>query len=119
MVSVDRLDYTARALKSGCSRWRGCLSGGQKSEKLPVFVQIASPSRERIDRYREFGERIRRCVDRINARFGAGGRPPVVFINRHCQPPEIFRYYRAADICYVSSLHDGMNLVAKEFVVPR
>jgi trehalose 6-phosphate synthase len=118
VVSVDRLDYT-KGIEERLLTLEKVLERWPKSEELPVFVQIASPSRVRIDRYREFGERIRGCVDRINARFGAGGRLPVVFINRHCEPPEIFRYYRAADICYVSSLHDGMNLVAKEFVAAR
>ncbi len=118
VVSVDRLDYT-KGIEERLLTLERVLERWPKSEAPPVFVQIASPSRVRIDRYREFGDRIRGCVDRINTRFGAGGRPPVVFINRHCQPPEIFRYYRAADICYVSSLHDGMNLVAKEFVAAR
>ena len=55
----------------------------------------------------------------MNQRFGREGYQPVVLFDRHCEPPEIFRLYRAADVCYVSSLHDGMNLVAKEFVSAR
>ena len=82
-------------------------------------MQVAAPSRVRIDRYREFGDRIRAEVDRINARFSDGRCLPVVLIDEHREPPEVFRYYRAADACYVSSLHDGMNLVAKEFVSAR
>ena len=59
-------------------------------------------------------------ASRINDRFGHGGRGPVVLLARfHHDPPDVFRLYRAADLCYVSSLHDGMNLVAKEFVAPR
>src|SRR6202008_4130406 len=52
-------------------------------------------------------------------RFAHGKYEPVPLLHRHCEPPEVFRLYRAADICYVSSLHDGMNLVAKEFVSAR
>jgi trehalose 6-phosphate synthase len=82
-------------------------------------VLVGEPSRVEIDSYRELGDRVRAEVDRINARFGSGGAPSVVFLNRHCEPPEVFRLYRAADVCYVSSLHDGMNLVAKEYVAAR
>src|SRR5262249_39408999 len=56
---------------------------------------------------------------RINARFGQDGYKPILLLRSHHEPPEVFRYYRAADLCYVSSLHDGMNLVAKEFVAAR
>src|SRR5690606_5736686 len=84
-----------------------------------AFVLIGAPSRVRIDRYREYGLKIRAQVDRINQRFGGDGSPRVILIDRHCEPPEVFRIYRAADVCYVSSLHDGMNLVAKEFVSAR
>jgi trehalose 6-phosphate synthase len=91
-----------------------------RDSAAPVAIlQVAAPSRDLIDRYREFGDRVRVQVDRLNARFGQRRDRPVILLNRHCEPPEIFRYYRAADICYVSSLHDGMNLVAKEFVAAR
>ena len=56
---------------------------------------------------------------RINERFASGGYRPVILRRAHHEPPTVFRYYRAADVCYVSSLHDGMNLVAKEFVAAR
>jgi trehalose 6-phosphate synthase len=80
---------------------------------------VAAPSCICIERYREFGEKVRSEVDRLNQRFGRQGYRPVVMFNRHYEPPEVFRLYRAADICYVSSLHDGMNLVAKEFIAAR
>ena len=82
-------------------------------------MQVGAPSRTRIARYREFGDRIRAQVERLNARFARDGYQPVTLIDRHCEPPEVFELYRAADVCYVSSLHDGMNLVAKEFVAAR
>ncbi len=56
---------------------------------------------------------------RINERFGNGSYRPIILMRAHHQPSTVFRYYRAADTCYVSSLHDGMNLVAKEFVAAR
>jgi trehalose-6-phosphate synthase len=90
----------------------------RKTEPL-VFIQVAAPSRVAIDRYREFGDRVRGLVDRINRRFGDEDYRPIALLDRHHQPSEVFRYYRAADVCYVSSLHDGMNLVAKEFVAAR
>jgi trehalose 6-phosphate synthase len=62
---------------------------------------------------------VDRVAARINERFGAGSYRPIVLLRSHHEPPQVFRYYRAADLCYVSSLHDGMNLVAKEFVAAR
>jgi len=69
--------------------------------------------------YRELADRVDGHAARINARFGAGRYRPVVLLPAHHEPPDVFRHYRAADLCYVSSLHDGMNLVAKEFVAAR
>ncbi|MGE3176671.1 MAG: trehalose-6-phosphate synthase [Vicinamibacterales bacterium] len=118
VVSVDRLDYTKgieerlRTCERTLERW----SGGTQQI---AFVQVGAPSRTRIERYQEFGARVRREVARINARFGTPGHTPVVLADRHYEPHEVFRLYRAADVCYVSSLHDGMNLVAKEFVAAR
>ncbi len=118
VVSVDRLDYTKgieerlRAFEHVLERWQG-------PPGTLAFLQVGAPSRVRIDRYREFGERVRREVGRINARFGQHGFEPVALADRHYEPPEVFRLYRAADVCYVSSLHDGMNLVAKEFASAR
>lgn len=118
VVSVDRLDYTKgieerlRTYERALERW------GTRAEPL-AFVQVGAPSRTRIERYREFGARVRQEVARINERFGSTGCTPVVLADRHYEPHEVFRLYKAADACYVSSLHDGMNLVAKEFVAAR
>ncbi len=118
LVCIDRLDYTKgfeeRLLSFG--RLLESLSG---SDRKPVLLQVAAPSRHLIDRYREFSERVALHVDALNDRFADGVYRPVLFVNRHCDRAEIVRYYRAADLCYVSSLHDGMNLVAKEFVAAR
>jgi len=76
-------------------------------------------SRSIIERYQQLHEAIQALAARINARFGQGEYQPVIFRPSHHEPPTVYRYYRAADVCYVSSLHDGMNLVAKEFVSAR
>jgi trehalose 6-phosphate synthase len=84
-----------------------------------TFVQVAAPSRTLIERYRHLNERVEEIATRINQRFGQGRYRPIVLQRSHHEPPAVFKYYRAADLCYVSSLHDGMNLVAKEFVAAR
>jgi trehalose 6-phosphate synthase len=115
---VDRLDYT----KGIAERF---LAVERLLERRPDllgrfwFVQIAAPSRTLIDRYRIFGEEVQALAARINARFTRVVPPPIVLLYEHHDPDDVFRFYRAADLCYVSSLHDGMNLVAKEFVSAR
>ena len=84
-----------------------------------TFVQLAAPSRTVIPAYRELNDRVEALAARVNDRFARDGWLPIVLLRRHHEPPAIFRMYRAADLCYVSSLHDGMNLVAKEFVAAR
>jgi trehalose-6-phosphate synthase len=82
-------------------------------------VQIGAPSRTHILRYKNFLDEVSAEAERINARFQAGRWKPIVFLKRHHSHQEIARFYRAASVCLVTSLHDGMNLVAKEFVVSR
>jgi len=117
-VGVDRVDYTKGILE----RFRGI---ERLIEEHPVyqrrftFVQIGAPSRTDIDRYRQFLDEVSAEADRINARFQTGKWKPIVFLKRHHSHQEIARYYKAASVCLVTSLHDGMNLVAKEFVAAR
>jgi trehalose 6-phosphate synthase len=117
-VGVDRLDYTKGILER-------FLAVERLLERFPqyrgrfFFLQAASPSRTSIETYRRLGEDVEALAARINERFGAGGRGPIVLHHRHSEPADVVRAYRAADLCYVSSLHDGMNLVAKEFVSAR
>ncbi|MBL8743282.1 MAG: trehalose-6-phosphate synthase, partial [Myxococcales bacterium] len=84
-----------------------------------AFAQLAAPSRTRIDRYRELNERVDALAESINERWGSEGYKPIILFRAHHEPPTVFRFLRAANLCYVSSLHDGMNLVAKEFVAAR
>jgi len=83
------------------------------------FAQLAAPSRTKIERYKQLNESVELLAERINRRFGKQGYRPIILFPSHHEPPEVFRFFRAADLCYVSSLHDGMNLVAKEFVAAR
>ena len=117
-VGVDRLDYT----KGIIERFRGVERFLEKNPfyiKHFTFVQIGAPSRSSIPRYQDFTAEVEREAARINERFGANGWKPIALLIRHHSHSEILPYYRAADLCMVTSLHDGMNLVAKEFVAAR
>jgi trehalose 6-phosphate synthase len=118
VVSVDRMDYT-KGMEERLLTIERTLERWPQSGPPLAFAQVGAPSRVRIDRYREFGDRVRSEVVRLNARFGGDRYRPVHLIDRHCEPAEVFTLYRAADACYISSLHDGMNLVAKEFIAAR
>jgi trehalose 6-phosphate synthase len=84
-----------------------------------TFVQIGAPSRDQIKRYQDLMIEVEQETDRINQRFKTDSWKPIVFIRRHLSHEEIQPYYRQADFCMVTSLHDGMNLVAKEYVASR
>ncbi len=117
-IGVDRMDYTKgieermRAVERLLElkpEWVGKFS----------FIQIAAPTRVRIEEYRAYEMRVRELATRINQRFPEATHPPIILKAEHHQPDQIFEYYRGADVCVVTSLHDGMNLVAKEFVSAR
>ena len=117
-VGVDRVDYTKGILE----RFRGIelfFELYPSYQRHFTFVQIGAPSRTNIDRYQTLLDEVAAEADRINARFQAGRWKPIVFLKRHHSHQEISRFYRAASLCLVTSLHDGMNLVAKEFVASR
>jgi trehalose 6-phosphate synthase len=117
-VGVDRLDYTKGILERFMAierllelepRWLGKFS----------FLQVAAPSRSSIDEYQNLEARVRALAERINARFGKDGYQPIILKIEHHDAAQVYELYRAAELCYVSSLHDGMNLVAKEYVAAR
>ncbi len=117
-VGVDRIDYTKGIEER-------LLAVERLFERHPelvgkfTFIQLGAPSRTKIAAYGDLNDQIAALAERIQKRFGREGWTPVVFHRAHHEPHTVFRYYRAADLCYVSSLHDGMNLVAKEFVAAR
>jgi trehalose 6-phosphate synthase len=117
-VGVERLDYTKGILERFLAverllelqpEWVGAWS----------FLQIAAPSRSKIEEYQQFTQQVIALADRINQRFGRDGYRPIHLKIEHHDPQDVMTYYRGADFCIVSSLHDGMNLVAKEFVAAR
>jgi trehalose 6-phosphate synthase len=117
-VGVDRVDYTKGILERLLAVERFLEKYPQYHGKFS-FIQIGAPSRTRIKRYHDFLEEVDAEAARINARFQAGKWKPIVFRKRHHTHAEVDRFYRAADLCLVTSLHDGMNLVAKEYVASR
>jgi len=117
-VGVDRLDYT-KGVEERFLAVENLLEKHPEFQGRFSFVQLAAPSRTLIERYRQLNESVEKVATRINERFGQGSYRPIILLRSHHEPPTVFRYYRAADVCYVSSLHDGMNLVAKEFVAAR
>ena len=117
-VGVDRVDYT----KGITERFRAVerfLEKYPSYRKEFTFVQIGSPSRTSIKRYQDLTNEVLAEADRINRRYQTTDWKPIVFLNRQHSHAEILPYYQTADLCLVSSLHDGMNLVAKEFVASR
>jgi alpha,alpha-trehalose-phosphate synthase [UDP-forming] len=117
-LGVDRLDYT----KGIVSRFQAIEHFLEKYPEYQgrfCFVQIAVPSRTQIDEYRQVKEQVEIHVERINERFGSDTRKPIHYRYEHLEPSELVVYYRMADFAMVSSLHDGMNLVAKEFVASQ
>jgi trehalose 6-phosphate synthase len=117
-VGVDRLDYT-KGLEERMGAVERLLERSPALRGRFTFVQLAAPSRTGIERYRKYERAVEAAVDRVNRRFGRGSYRPVHLLRAHHDSASIRRCYRAADVCYVSSLHDGMNLVAKEFVAAR
>ena len=118
-VGVDRIDYT-KGIEERLLAVERLLEVAPELQGRFVFIQLGAPSRTVIERYRELNDSVVNLVARINKRFGSGdGYQPILFARAHHEPSTVFRYLRAADLCYVSSLHDGMNLVAKEFVAAR
>lgn len=117
-VGIERFDYTKGiidrmkaidTLLHEHPEWKGQF----------VFVQVAAPTRSKLATYRQLQEEAEALAHEINARHGAEGYEPIKLLIRHHEPDKVFELFRAADLCIVSSLHDGMNLVAKEFVAAR
>ena len=114
-VGVDRIDYTKGIVERMTAIDRFL-------EKYPeylnnfVFIQLGSPSRTHIKRYHELIGEIDELVEKINWKYRNGNWTPIIYLKKHFSHEEIEPFYALADMCIVSSLHDGMNLVAKEYV---
>ena len=117
-VGVDRMDYTKGILERFLAIER-FLEKYPRYQGVFTFVQIGAPSRTHIKRYHDLQAELVAEADRINWLFQADQWKPILLLNRQHSHKEVAAYYRAADLCLVTSLHDGMNLVAKEFVATR
>jgi alpha,alpha-trehalose-phosphate synthase [UDP-forming] len=117
-VGVDRVDYTKGILE----RFRAVehlLETRPDYQGKFTLVQIGAPSRTHIKRYADFLAEVEQEAERVNWKFKARDWKPIAFVKRHHNPDEIRPYYKRADVCLVTSLHDGMNLVAKEYIAAR
>jgi trehalose 6-phosphate synthase len=117
-VGVDRVDYTKGILERFLAVEK-LLEKHVSYQGKFTFVQIGAPSRTHIKRYHDLLAEVEAEAERINWRFQSGKWKPIVFLKRQHSHQEIQRFYRTADLCLVTSLHDGMNLVAKEFLAAR
>ncbi|MDQ2837896.1 MAG: trehalose-6-phosphate synthase [Actinomycetota bacterium] len=118
LLGIDRLDYT-KGISHRLKAYREILDEGRLVSPEAVLVQVASPSRERVGQYRALRDEVEVTVGRINGDHGAVGSAPVHYLHQSYPPEEMAALYLAADVMLVTSLRDGMNLVAKEYVVCR
>ena len=117
-LGVDRLDYT-KGIRHRLKAFGEMLQEGTLTAEDAVFVQLASPSREGVEQYRELRDDIEQLVGRINGDFGDLHRPAIVYLHQNISREEMMAMYVACDVMVVTPLRDGMNLVAKEFVSAR
>ncbi|MGE4064627.1 MAG: trehalose-6-phosphate synthase [Rhodospirillaceae bacterium] len=118
LVGVERFDFT----KGIPDRFRAVEILLERHPELIgkfVLLQVAAPTRSKLAAYAEIQREAIKVAADVNQRFGTHGYQPIILVARHYEPEQVFELYRAADACIVSSLHDGMNLVAKEFVAAR
>ena len=117
-VGIDRLDYT-KGINEKFLAIERLLELRPEFREHFAFVQVAEPSRDCLPVYRAARAQLLDTSERVNARFGTSSYRPIRVLEAHHELDDVYRFYRAADLCYVASLHDGMNLVAKEFVCAR
>ena len=117
-LGVERWDFTKGVIER-CLALELLLEQNPRLRGQVTLLQIAAPSRSKLPAYQALQRATLAEVERINARFATAEWKPIVLIGKHQPPEQVFELYRAADFCIVNSLHDGMNLVAKEFVAAR
>jgi trehalose 6-phosphate synthase len=118
ILGVDRLDYT-KGIQQRLKAFRELLSDGKLSVPETVMVQVATPSRERVEHYQSLRIKVEREVGWINGDYGRVGLPAVHYLHQSVNRGELAAMYCAADVMVVTPLRDGMNLVAKEYVAAR
>jgi trehalose 6-phosphate synthase len=118
LLGVDRLDYT-KGIDVRLQAFAELLAEGRVNREDTVFVQLATPSRERVEAYRLLRDDIERQVGHINGEYGEVGHPVVHYLHRPVPREELIAFFVAADVMLVTPLRDGMNLVAKEYVACR
>jgi len=117
-LGVDRLDYTKGILER-IQAFGELIAEGRLDPDEAVLLQLAMPSRQRVEQYRQLRDEIDRLVGRVNGESPRIGRPPIVYMHVSYPRVEMAAFYRAADVMVVTPLRDGMNLVAKEYVACR
>lgn len=114
-LGVDRMDYT-KGIEVRLEAIYQLLQEGRLDPAEFVFVQLATPSRERVDAYKELRKRVEEKVARINGEYASVGRPVISYLHQSAKFEDLLGFYRNADVMLVTPLRDGMNLVCKEFV---
>jgi trehalose 6-phosphate synthase len=117
-LGVDRLDYT-KGIYSRLRAFGELVRDGKLDVEDAVFVQVATPSRERVEQYRILRDEIEMLVGRINGDYGRIGNPAIHYLHNSYPREEMAAFYRTADVMVVTPFRDGMNLVAKEYVACR
>jgi trehalose 6-phosphate synthase len=118
LLGVDRLDYT-KGIDVRLRAFEELLGEERVSADDTMFLQIATPSRERVEHYIRLRAEIEQTVGRINGDYSRIGRPPVHYLHQSLPRDELTAFYLAADVMLVTPLRDGMNLVAKEYIASR
>lgn len=118
MLGVDRLDYT-KGIDVRLEAFLELLTEGRVDPEDVVMIQLATPSRERVESYKQMRGEIEGMVGRINGEFSRVGHPVVHYLHRPIPREELIAYYVSADVMLVTPIRDGMNLVAKEYVACR
>lgn len=118
IVGIERFDYT-KGILDRIRAIDDLLSRHAEWRRRLVLIQVAAPTRSKLGAYCVLQQEAKRLADEVNVRHADGDWQPIRLVIRHHEPPEVYELFRSADVCIVSSLHDGMNLVAKEFVAAR
>lgn len=118
VLGVDRLDYT-KGIRHRLKAYGELLNDGAIDPHEVTMIQVATPSRERVDAYKQLRDEIELTVGRLNGDFAPIGRPAISYMHRTFPRTDMTALYMCADVVLVTSLRDGMNLVAKEYIASR